>query len=61
MMTTVIMFVVIMTLTAGTYLIVQKSFDKGDAAKVRDRLAGKADPNQAKISETGDPFPSSVT
>ena len=52
MLMVVVVFVVIMTLTVGTYLIVQKSFDKGDAAKVRNRLAGKADPAHTKIAET---------
>ena len=47
-----ILFAVVTTLMAGTYLLVQKSFDSRDAAKVRHRLSGQADPVKTNITET---------
>ena len=47
-----ILFAVVMTLMAGTYLLVQKSFDSRDAAKVLDRVSGQSDPAQTNITET---------
>ena len=49
---TAVLFAVVMTLMAGTYLFVQKSFDSRDAAKVRHRLSGQTDPVKTNITET---------
>ena len=48
----VTLFFVVMTLTAGTYLLVQKSFENRDTAKARNRISGREAPKSTTVSET---------